>query len=278
MTELRDFAWRVVTTDSIDEKLAPPPGDLTDEHPALEPGTPLPEAPGRPPELQIVPVEAARVPALPGMNDDWQRGRIIHAFANHELQAAELFALALLAFPDAPPAFRRGLLRVLQDEQFHTTLYIRRLGRMGLRFGEYPVSGYFWNKTGRMTTPAAFVSAMSLTFENANLDHTLEYAAAARAAGDEETAALLDRVHGDEINHVRFGWTWLERFREDPSQSMWDAWNANIDWPLRAARARGQVVHHEPRRAAGMSDEFIRQLETAGPDDATDAPPRKRRD
>jgi len=36
-----------------------------------------------------------------------------HALANHELQAIELFAWAVLAFPDTPIAFRRGLIAIL---------------------------------------------------------------------------------------------------------------------------------------------------------------------
>ena len=40
---------------------------------------------------------------------------------------------------------------------------------------------------------------MGLTFENANLDFAGDYAAAARACGDDATAAVLDQVHADEI-------------------------------------------------------------------------------
>src|SRR6185369_6996940 len=116
----------------------------------------------------------------------------------------------LLRFPDAPRELRRGLLRVLFDEQRHTRMYLTRLKELGVTFGDYPVNGYFWSKAPDLTTPLRFLCAMSLTFENANLDHTIDYEEAARRAGDAKTAAVIERVHLDEIEHVRFGWTWLQ--------------------------------------------------------------------
>ena len=95
------------------------------------------------------------------------------------LQAAELFAWSLLAFPGAPPAFRRGLLAILLDEQRHTRMYVARLEANGARFGDFPVHGYFWQKAPAIVSPLRFLCAMSLTFENANLDHTVDYAEAA---------------------------------------------------------------------------------------------------
>ena len=59
-------------------------------------------APGRPANLGIVPVKRGIVPPVAGMHDPAQRARILHALANHELQAIELFAWALLhEQPDA---------------------------------------------------------------------------------------------------------------------------------------------------------------------------------
>jgi uncharacterized ferritin-like protein (DUF455 family) len=252
--EIRDFALALVTTEDLVRKLAAPPAGLTDE----EPGPPLRlERPGRPPGLRFQKVE---VPSIEGMPDPAQRPRILHALANHELQAAELFAWALLAFPDAPKDFRQGLLRILADEQRHTRMYIARVEDAGARFGDYPVNGYFWNKIESITTPLRFLCAMSLTFENANLDHTLEYEEAARRAGDAKTAAVIERVHLDEIEHVRFGWTWLQVFKRE-DESAWDAYQANLTWPLRPAKARGRTFHREGREAAGLEEEFIRRLE-----------------
>jgi uncharacterized ferritin-like protein (DUF455 family) len=105
---------------------------------------------------------------------------------------------------------------------------------------------------------------MSLTFENANLDHTEEYAEAARRAGDLKTATVIERVHHDEIDHVRFGWTWLQLFKEK-DESAWDAFQANLTWPLRSARARGRIFDREGREAAGLDPEFIRRIEQSEP-------------
>ena len=122
--------------------------------------------------------------------------------------------------------------------------------------------GYFWNKTPHIASPIEFVSAMSLTFENANLDHTVEYAAAARDAGDEKTALVIERIGHDEVEHVRFGWRWLNELK-DAKTDAWDAWQDHLAWPLRPSKARGQRFHPEGRRAAGLDESFIERLEAA---------------
>lgn len=254
--EVRDYARELLNATTLQGKLAPPPGDLTDEAPG--PALRV-EAPARPPELAIRPGPEAKVPPIEGVADPAQRVRILHAFANHELQAAELFAFALLAFPDAPRPFRRGLLRILGEEQVHCRLYLDRLAALGARFGDHPVSGYFWSKVGDLTTPLRFVAAMSLTFESANLDHAVEYAHAARRAGDGATANALERVHADELGHVQFGWIWLGKLK-DPDATPEAAYLANLVWPLRPARARGRVFHPESRAAAGLPPSFVRLL------------------
>jgi uncharacterized ferritin-like protein (DUF455 family) len=196
------------------------------------------------------------------MADPAQRVRILHAFANHELQAAELFAWALLAFPDAPAEMRRGLVGLVADEQRHARMYVERLERLGGRFGAAPVSGYFWSKVPLLGTPLRFLCAMCLTFENANLDHSLDYAEAARAAGDAETADVLDRVHADELNHVRFGLRWVQRLA-GPERTVTDAYLAHLAWPLRPALARGRRFHRGLREELGFEPSLVELLEEA---------------
>lgn len=273
----RDYALAIVTAETLDGKLVPPPADLVLE----DPGEPVRlAAPGRPPGLAIVtrerrpvatggpgaappPRRLPRVPPLAGMRDPGQRARILHALANHELQAIELFAWALLAFPSAPLAFRRGLVAILADEQRHLELYRARLAAHGVAFGDQPVTGHFWNKLDHLIGPLEFVCAMGLTFENANLDFAGEYAAAARACGDDATAVALDRVHADEIAHVHFGWVWLKRFAGDADP--WQAYLDHVAFPLGPRRARGARFDREARRRAGLDEAFIAALEATPP-------------
>ncbi|MCA8961927.1 MAG: DUF455 family protein [Planctomycetes bacterium] len=252
-------ARRVLLATDVAVKIGavPSPETLEDDRATLDP---VPLGPGRPTDLRIVPGSRVKVPPANGIRDPLQRVRLLHALANHELQAAELFAWALLSFPDAPADYRRGLLGILDDECRHTRMYIARLEALGGRFGEYPVSGYFWNKAPELTTPLRFICAMSLTFENANLDHTVDYAEAARSVDDEKTAALIDRVHDDEVEHVRFGWTWLSRLKR-PEETMWQAYCANLAFPLQPNRAIGRRFHVEGRKAVGMDRAFIAELE-----------------
>lgn len=272
----RAYARAIVTGRSLEAKRVPPPEALALE----EPGAAAPErrdAPGRPGELAIAAGRDARVPPLAGMRDPRQRARILHALANHELQAIELFAWAVLAFPDTPIAFRRGLLAILADEQRHLGLYLDRLAALGARFGDHPVTGHFWNKLDHLASPLGFVCTMCLTFENANLDFAGDYAAAARACGDLATAAAIDRVHADEIRHVHFGWVWLRRLSGDAAGAgdvasaaagdvdMWQAYLRNVRPPLGPRRARGARFDRDARRRAGLDDAFIEALAAIDP-------------
>jgi uncharacterized ferritin-like protein (DUF455 family) len=258
MTTARVYAEAVIAATTLAGKLVPPPDGLE----LADPGRPvLVSAPGRPAELAIVPGRAARVPPIAGMRDPAQRARILHALANHELQAIELFAWALLAFPDAPLAYRRGLVAILADEQRHLALYQERLAAHGVAFGDHPVTGHFWNKLDHLSSPVAFACAMGLTFEHANLDFAGDYARAARAAGDVATADVLDRVHADEIAHVHFGVTWLEKLAGVAGEALWPAYLAHVRPPLGPHRARGATLDREARRRAGLPESFIDELD-----------------
>jgi len=257
--ELRDFAEQVLFATTLEEKLQSPP-DLTDRHPG--PPIAAPAAPGRPAELRFKLSGTARgeFPGVRHLEEPRERGRLLHFFANHELLATELMALVLLRFPDAPPAFRKGVLQTLRDEQEHTRLYLQRMKECGIHFGDLPVSGYFWRTVAAMENPMDYVAGLSLTFEQANLDFARHFARAFAAVGDQATAALLDKIYRDEIGHVAYGLKWFRRWKQ-PGQSDWEAFCRQLRFPLSPQRAKGMVLNVEGRRAAGLDAGFIAELD-----------------
>jgi uncharacterized ferritin-like protein (DUF455 family) len=256
--ELRDFAEQVLFATTLDDKLQSP-AVVTDDRP----GSPLrpPSAPGRPAELRFKPQGSGKAdfPGVHRLEREHERGRLLHFFANHELLATELMALALLRFPDAPAAFRRGVWQTLKDEQLHTRLYVQRMRQCGIQFGELPVSGYFWRSVAPMESPLDYVAGLCLTFEQANLDFCRYFARGFQAVGDSDTAGLLDRIYHDEIGHVAYGLKWFRRWK-NPDESDWEAFCRQLKFPLSPQRAKGLTLNVEGRRAAGLDPAFIAEL------------------
>lgn len=257
--EIREFACRVLFAGTLEEKLAP--GEVLTDH---EPGEAIlaPGAPGRPRDLRIRKDGArAEFPGDARLMDEEQRGILLHFFANHELLATELMALVLLKFPDAPRAFRRGIVQTLREEQQHTLWYLQRMKECGVRFGDFGLNGFFWDAIAPMETPLDYVTRLSLTFEQANLDYSRHYAQVMSEAGDSETARILDRIYRDEIGHVGYGLRWFRKWKE-PKSSDWEAYQGQLAFPLSPSRGKGNVAFNvEGRRRAGLADSFIREME-----------------
>jgi uncharacterized ferritin-like protein (DUF455 family) len=257
--ELREFAERVLFATTLEEKLLRPT-DITDERPGSALVTPA--TPGRPKELQFKVTGEARdsFPGMRKLENETERGKLLHFFANHELLATELMALVLLKFPNAPAAFRKGVYQTLRDEQEHTQLYLHRMKQCGVHFGELPVSGYFWRSVSVMENPMDYVSSLCLTFEQANLDFARHYAKGFASIGDNETSKLLEKIYRDEIGHVAYGLKWFRRWK-NPSESDWEAFCHQLKFPLSPQRAKGITLNVEGRRAAGIDPQFIAELD-----------------
>jgi len=256
--ELRDFAEQILFGTTLAEKLATPE-IITDERPG--PALITPEMPGRPANLQFKPHATGKseFPGLHRLEDTSERGKLLHFFGNHELLATELMALVLLKFPDAPAAFRKGVLQTLRDEQEHTRLYIERMKACGIEFGDVPVSGYFWRCVSPMEHPIDYVASLCLTFEQANLDFAGHYGRSFATVGDADSARLLEKIYRDEIGHVAYGLKWFRRWK-NPAESDWDAFCRTLKFPLSPQRAKGFALNIAGRRAAGLEPEFIAQL------------------
>ena len=211
--------------------------------------------PGRPTELR--PVE--RSPRTPtDLSRARARALLVHTFLHHELQAAELFAWAVLAFPETPLEFRAGLVHLCREELEHLHLYREHLGRLGFAVGDFPVRDWFWERVPTCESPVSFVALQGLGLEGANLEHSERFARRFRAAGDEDGARILERVERDEIGHVAFARRWFEELSGGPLD--YGAWRAALPAPLTPAVLRGKPLNVDARRSAGLDAAFLERL------------------
>ena len=252
---MRTFAERLLLGPSLADKLFDPgPGVLADEQRgAAWRGA---AEPGREGALCMA-AQAEPFVRDAALADPHSRGRALHFFANHELLALELMALALLRFVDAPAPFRRGLVSTIRDEQRHLSLYLARMRALGVELGDAPLGGFFWRTVSELDDPAAFVAHMSLTFEQANLDYARHYEHAFRALGDEASAALMAEVYADEISHVGFGLHWFQRWRPAP---LWEAHGEALVAPVTLRRARGRGFDRRGRERAGFPADYVEAI------------------
>ncbi len=257
---MREVAERVLFAATLEEKLRPGPAVVSDSAPGR--AILVPDAPGRPAELRIR-GDGVRVdfPGVHRLDDERERGVMLHFLANHELLAAELMALVLLRFPQAPAEYRAGVYAAMREEQAHARMYVRRMRDCGIAFGELPVNDHFWRLIAPVETPLDFVTRLNLTFEQANLDFSKHYAGLFRQVGDVATAAVLEKIHQDEIGHVGHGLKWFRRWK-DQGEPDWQAFRRQLAFPLTAARAKGLAPFNSvSRRLAGFEEDFIRELE-----------------
>ncbi len=223
-------------------------------------------APGRPRELELTD-RSPRTPRGRALLRPEVRAQLVHTFLHHELQAAELFAWAVLAFPATPRAFRAGLVRLCLSELEHLALYENHLRRLGSRVGAFPVRDWFWERVRSCRTPAAFVALLGLGLEGANLEHSARFAAAFRDAGDEEGARILERVEEEEVAHVAFAVRWFERLAGEPLT--FRSWERSLPPPITPAVLRGRPINRDARARAGLDAAFLAQLETVPPPDGS---------
>lgn len=260
---VRDFCLRILESGDLETKLTPNDADLPDE--TLGAAIDLP-APARDPDIALS-AGADKLPKPTALRDPSARARCLARFAHHELQAVELFAWALLRWPELPRALRAALFHVLGEEQLHCRLYLERLAAHGSSLAEHPRSDYFWKHAATLSHaaagPRAFLCAMGLTLEQANLDFSALYRDAFRDAGDLATADVCERVHQDEIRHVRIAARWLCEL--SPGTTDLEAYESCVPFPFGTNRAKGRRFDLAARKDAGLSDAFIDAVREGGP-------------
>jgi uncharacterized ferritin-like protein (DUF455 family) len=219
--------------------------------------------PGRPPELVVV-ERAPKTPRPGALVRPDARARLLHTFWHHELQATELFAWAILAFPETPEEFRRGLLGILQEELGHMQLFADEVERLGFPVGSFPVRDWFWQRVPSVTSPLSFLALVGLGLESVNLDHAASFAELFEAAGDPSAARVERRVGRDEERHVDFARRWFGIFTG--SELDFTSWCCALPAPLSPLLFRGKRLDRAARSRAGIDASFLDALEAWQPE------------
>jgi uncharacterized ferritin-like protein (DUF455 family) len=253
MSTVEAWAKEFVLSTDLAVKLAPPTVPRRWEE------APAPcrlRLPGRPRELATT-ARARKSPGEGALRSPERRAELMHTFLHHELQAAELMAWALLAFPETPRPFRRGLLGVLADEVRHMGLYLDYLSSLGFTYGSFPVRDWFWERVPTCPTAVHFAAMMGMGFEGGNLDHTQRFARRLRAVGEARAAEIEEQIGEEEIPHVRFALAWFQKWTHEHS---FRAWTSYLVPPLTPTVMRGEPINRKDRLRSGMSERFIDDL------------------
>ncbi|TGL56584.1 DUF455 family protein [Leptospira kemamanensis] len=254
--KLTDYAKHLLISPNLEDKLLPPSRFWDEE---VDFNAIRIEKPGRNQNLQFSD-KKIKIPRLEHLNLESNRGLTLHHFANHELMAIELFAWAILAFPNAPKSIRNGWVKTIEEEQIHLKLYIKRMNDFGVQFGDIPLNYIFWKQLNQFHSLESFSAVMSLSFEGANLDYSQVYAKVFSYFGDNLTSDIMVYIFEDEVKHVKRGVRAFEK-SIPPNQNSWEHYLSLIQFPFTPRRAKGYLYFPETRTLAGLDSRFVKELE-----------------
>ncbi len=141
------------------------------------------------------------------------RVALIHALAHIELNAIDLAwdMVARFTAEQPPRAFYDDWVVVAAEEARHHEMLAGRLVELGAAYGELPAHDGLWQAASATAHDlAARLAVVPLVLEARGLDVTPAMVARLAAAGDADSAAILERIHDDEIGHVAIGRRWFE--------------------------------------------------------------------
>ncbi len=220
---------------------------------------PLIVDPGRNKKIQFS-HDQIKFPTKKKLLIDEGKALALHFFANHELLAIEMMALAILKYPligKKGDFFRKNIISTIKDEQKHFLLYTERMKEFGVEFGDYPVNNFFWKHIHECESIESFYAMMALTFESANLDFADYYGSLFSQIGDDKTSNILKKVLEDEIRHVSIGWNYLQSSKQN---NIWSYYLSLLPEKITPSRSKGSIFRPSLRKKAGMDEQFISEL------------------
>jgi uncharacterized ferritin-like protein (DUF455 family) len=129
---------------------------------------------------------------------------------NTEVQSLEIAVQSLADFPEAPWELRMQQARQCWDEARHAQLIERQLVAHGGYAGEFPIINYDWGVACALQTLTARLAVQNRTVEAGEMDLLQQLRETWTMAQEHETAAVMDGILADEIQHVRFANQWIK--------------------------------------------------------------------
>ena len=165
---------------------------------------PLPGMPEKPKLVDPKDMQRRGVGTLAG------RIALLHALAHIEFNAINLALDAVYRFRDMPQQYALDWLQVASDESKHYDMLATRLDKLGSHYGALDAHAGLWNMA--VNTDHDVLVRMALVprvLEARGLDVAPGMIEKLKNAGDNESAAILDIIYHDEIEHVRIGNRWF---------------------------------------------------------------------
>jgi uncharacterized ferritin-like protein (DUF455 family) len=219
-----------------------------------------PRRPSRPRSFTVV--DSLATTRRPDLRDPRGRRSLVHAVAHIELSAVELALLAIGDFPREPRDYYADMASVAAEEVAHARLLLSRLRELGGELGEEPVHLGLWQTAARFDALVDRLAVVPRVLEAKGLDVSAKLRVQLRAAGDERSAAALDRVYFDEIGHVAVGTRWhrvaCERHGLDAERHF-----LALARPFTPRRARAPALDRDGRLRAGFTPRELDELAAA---------------
>jgi uncharacterized ferritin-like protein (DUF455 family) len=228
-------------------------GDMASVGPAEPP--PHPARPDRP--------ELRRPGEMPKRRAGGLRGRIalLHAIAHIELNAIDLAwdLIARFAGEPLPCTLCDDWVTVAEDEARHFSLLAGRLADLGAAYGDLPAHDGLWQAAEETAHDLlARLAVVPLVLEARGLDVTPAMIERLKAAGDPESAAVLQVIYDEEIGHVATGKRSFDFFCEKRSLEPLATWQDLVRRHFKG-RLKGPF-NTEARDRAGLPAAFYAPL------------------
>ena len=224
----------------------------------------MPARPARPEAPELLPPN--RMPKRGRAGSERSRIALLHALAHIEFGAIDLaFDMAGRFGAGLPRTFVDDWIGVGADEAIHFALLERRLRAFGSAYGALPAHDGLWEAAAATDhDPLARLAVVPMVLEARGLDVTPATVASFRRAGDERSAAILERIYRDEIRHVAAGTRWFARLCESHGFAPLSHWQALVSRHFRGAIK--PPFNDSARAEAGLPREYYAGLAGVGVD------------